>query len=750
MTARASLPGSGDGPTALDVPVQLAIRGNGGDGPTALEMGRFEGGTNSVGGNHAALYTELRAIKLLEELPNEELRAAYMVQAIRRRSLQRDEIVTHDGGLVLVLSGQVALARFAPDVLQDEWGHLKRLVESTEPQVALKSERKRRELVGTMAERARRNLALFEAGDLLEPAPPDDRPAELGCYAVTPAVVVTFDRALVEQWAQAHQSVADRFRRATDLARARLAATDGAQAMVADFFVRHGLSISQTLRVRRLDTCVSCGACEAACETRYGVKRLSLNGRIMGGLDFVDACHTCSDQRCIDPCNFDAISFDPVRKEVLIKEDACTGCTLCARSCPYDAIEMHDLDNNPLLQLRLQKEKKLEFGDGLPRKARLRRIASKCDHCAFYPDQACVSACPTGALLELAPSDVVPKLPQALRNMTLSGFDVSAGLDLSELNSPSAFMVGALDVPKLGHAKAVRTPMPLKLMWTAGLGALVLVMVEIGLRLWAPLSSLQYWMDTALEGLEPELALEHIDYHAGCPLAVQLGWTGMALLVLSLSYVPRKRLSFLRRFGALQAWFEVHIVTSVVGAAFVALHTAARLDNWVSIPFWAMMLTVLSGLAGRVLATQVPQASVALELAELKHRLAQLRATEAGARAAMRWLDRYRRRMPKPKAGLFRELGALLWLMGDELLRPLRVWQLRSSLRQGLGGWKRRAYRGEVTRLVSDLARTERRQLLDEPLRRVLSSWKAVHVPMATILGLLAGLHIYLALHSLP
>ena len=52
------------------------------------------------------------------------------------------------------------------------------------------------------------------------------------------------------------------------------------------------------------------------------------------------------------------------RKEVLIKEDACTGCTLCATACPYNAIEMHELDDAPLLKLRLNKEGKLGFGDG--------------------------------------------------------------------------------------------------------------------------------------------------------------------------------------------------------------------------------------------------------------------------------------------------------------------------------------------------------------------------------------------------
>src|SRR5260370_4463777 len=153
-------------------------------------------------------------------------------------------------------------------------------------------------------------------------------------------------------------------------------------------------------RVAKIDACLGCDACGPACEDRSGVTRLGRTGRVRGGLDFVDACHTCTDQRCIDPCNFDAISFDVQRKEVLIKEDACTGCTLCATACPYNAIEMHELEDAPQLKLRLNKEGKLGFGDGAARKAKLRRMASKCDHCAFYEDQACITASPTAALVE--------------------------------------------------------------------------------------------------------------------------------------------------------------------------------------------------------------------------------------------------------------------------------------------------------------------------------------------------------------
>ena len=55
---------------------------------------------------------------------------------------------------------------------------------------------------------------------------------------------------------------------------------------------------------------------------------------------------------------------------------------------------------------RLEKKDALKFGPGTGRVARARRIANKCDHCIAYGDQACVSACPTGSLIEINAYDL--------------------------------------------------------------------------------------------------------------------------------------------------------------------------------------------------------------------------------------------------------------------------------------------------------------------------------------------------------
>ena len=512
-----------------------------------------------------------------------------------------------------------------------------------------------------------------------------------------------------------------------------------------------------TLRVRKIDACIECKACEKACEERYGVKRLAINGRILGNLDFVDACHTCTDQRCIDPCNFDAISFDVQRKEVLIKEDACTGCTLCATACPYNAIEMHELEEAPELKLRLNKEGKLGFGDGTPRKAKLRRMASKCDHCAFYEDQACITACPTGALVEILPSDAVTQLPDAARASAKAGYDRTVAIDVNNLNESKAFVKGGLDIPELGRARAPRKKLSLPMWWTLGIGAFLLSCTEIAMRLWLPKYSIAYLLATLVEGIDPDLALGRIGYRPGCELAVDFGYTGTALMITGMLYVWRRRFSFMRNWGSLRSWFEWHVLTGVLGPAFILLHSVAKLDNWVSLGFWSMIITVISGLLGRYLTTQIEEraSTAAVEVLDIDRHLAKLRGTQPGVRTADVWYEAYRRRVTnfdnwlggKQQAPTF--FGALWtfwWCVRDDIMRGRRIRQLSKQLKKTVHGKGARKVRKEAMKLSLRLALLERRRQLLPRLEPLFNQWKAAHIPMSVVLTIIATIHIVIEL----
>jgi len=710
-------------------------------------------------GVDARAWREMRTSPIFDGLPNEALRDALMSGDAHVLRLVRDSLVPMDGSIGLVRSGQVAIARFSEEALAAERkaAHAHAQSGGGKDGKLDKKERKRRNEVGPLIRLAEQNLATFEDGDVVETAVGASNHASIACYTATPAVVITIQRGRVDLWKRIYPFMADRFRRASQAARAKVEATDGAKSAVADFFIRHGLSVSMTLRVRKIDACIECKACEKACEERYGVKRLAINGRILGNLDFVDACHTCTDQRCIDPCNFDAISFDAQRKEVLIKEDACTGCTLCATACPYNAIEMHELDEAPALRLRLNKEGKLAFGDSTPRKAKLRRMASKCDHCAFYADQACITACPTGALVEILPSDAVTQLPDAARASAKAGYDRTVAIDVNNLNESKAFIKGGLDIPELGRARAPRKKLSLPMWWTLGIGAFLLSCTEIAMRLWAPKYSMSFLIATLVEGVDPDLALGRVGYRPGCELAVNFGYAGTALMITGMLYVWRRRFSFMRNVGSLRSWFEWHVLTGVLGPSFILLHSVAKLDNWVSIGFWSMIITVISGLLGRYLTTQIEEraSTAAVEVLDIDRQLAKLRGTQPGVRAADVWYEAYRRRVTNfdnwlggknGKPTFFGALWTFWWCVRDDIMRGRRIRQLKKQLKKTVHGRGARKVRREAMRLSLRLALLERRRQLLPRLEPLFNQWKAAHIPMSVVLTIIATIHIVIEL----
>ena len=292
-------------------------------------------------------------------------------------------------------------------------------------------------------------------------------------YTAAPAVLITLDHRWIAELAVRHPPFEARLRRALSVSRERLAWVSGVKQELLDFFIRQGISVSgEMVRVRQLELCIDCKLCEEACEERYGARRLTLGGYQLGMLDFIYTCRTCTDQRCVDPCAYDSIKYDEQKREVVINEATCTGCTACAQSCPYGAIDMVDVEPDaPLFKKqfkhRLEKKEALKFGPGTGRVARTRRIANKCDHCMAYGDQACVSACPTGSLIEINAYDLFRERSPAMAMLGRTGFDTDlTKKDRKEVLPVMPFTEG-LDIHSGGLAKVKRGRYAPLVMWLA-------------------------------------------------------------------------------------------------------------------------------------------------------------------------------------------------------------------------------------------------------------------------------------------
>jgi len=92
-----------------------------------------------------------------------------------------------------------------------------------------------------------------------------------------------------------------------------------------------------------------------------------------------NTCQHCENAACMVECPTGAIGRDE-NGEVFIREELCTGCGACAKACPWENIQMAPRPEGPT------------------------QIAVKCDLCRGQSGPACVTACPTEAIVRVDPN----------------------------------------------------------------------------------------------------------------------------------------------------------------------------------------------------------------------------------------------------------------------------------------------------------------------------------------------------------
>lgn len=701
-------------------------------------------------------YRELRALPIFEGIPNEDLWRFVVQGGIGSKHFERDvfvadpQAVAEDAGarIIVVASGQVAVSVFEPT----------KIAERKQAQDAYDgmTDKERNDVSALrpppLARVARKNLATFMPGDIFNSQALSQGSAEVAFFSIEPSVVISISHASVAELATQYPFFEQRMRRAIEVGRERLQNVTGVKQEILDFFIRHGISVSgEMIRVRQLDTCIDCKLCEDACETRYGARRLTLGGYQLGMLDFVFSCRTCTDQRCITPCEYDSIRFDPDIREVVINETSCVGCSLCSQACTFETIEMVEIEDTrhptyrEKFKARLEEDGALAFGAGKGRVARPRRLANKCDHCYAFSDQACVSACPTGALIEVSAYELFQERSSEARIAAQKGYDRDLKPRRHEILPIDPFTKG-IGVRDSGMAKTRRGRLTPVILWGVSLAAWFLALAEIILRAVKPASSLQYVMLRA-EGLTPAIAELKVGFSAGKDLLVLCGYVGTVLMIISILYVPVRRIKGFRRIASNTMWFDLHLMSGTMGPAFIVLHTGLKLDNWVAAAFWSMVIVFVSGVIGRYLYTQVPDLTNGRELEELDHSraFAQFRSQYPQAMAVADGIiapHRLRAQQVADHAGM---TGAFLWLMMEDLKRPIRRIRRRSAI--GASGVSRKVAKGISERTGRQL-RINRRRVLASRTQLLLHSWKKVHVPFSVIMAIISIAHIYFAFRA--
>ncbi|MEI7770317.1 MAG: cyclic nucleotide-binding domain-containing protein [Chloroflexales bacterium] len=229
------------------------------------------------------------------------------------------------------------------------------------------------------------------------------QPHRASVRAMTPTDVLALPAADFHELIRERPSLESHLRSVIESRNRHNAAVHQDEARASDLTkaVSHGLLRARLLLVRTPGLCPpGCRICEEACVGRHGSQRLHLNGTSVEGLDVIDACRQCNvGPECVEACPEDA--FERADSGTLIITGKCTGCGTCVDACPYRAITSVPRDTLPaqtglLWDLLRQARARIRRREIIPL-AQAQR-ADKCDLCHDYADQACVSACPTGAL----------------------------------------------------------------------------------------------------------------------------------------------------------------------------------------------------------------------------------------------------------------------------------------------------------------------------------------------------------------
>ena len=293
-------------------------------------------------------------------------------------------------------------------------------------------------------------------------------PRRVSVVASGAAWVLGVPREVVMGIARRRPELLDSIRRVQDEADDQMSAQHGAIAHANTtqhvFKDLYRMQVARSLLVIDENSCVRCGHCSWSCASAHvdGISRLVRRGeKVVTRIDrgehadaapllIPNSCQHCENPACMPDCPTGAIGRDP-RGEVFIRESLCTGCGNCAKGCPWDNIQMAPRGGKPGFVELIAKPRPKPKEGAAPAAhgpGTSPDVAVKCDLCeGVSGGPACVSACPTSAIVRINPSEVLPDVRAALEGSGAGKRAASAAKSIMPSPAPAwPWVLGAAPI----------------------------------------------------------------------------------------------------------------------------------------------------------------------------------------------------------------------------------------------------------------------------------------------------------------
>ncbi len=340
-----------------------------------------------------------------------------------------------------------------------------------------------------------------------------------------------------------------------------------------------------------------------------------------------------------------------------------------------------------------------------------RKVADKCDRCAGYSDQACLTACPTGAIMEIEPQEIFIDSEHRREGET-------------ENFSGVPFLEGVRE-----HQARKRGKRKFSWFWPVTFFAMLVIGLEAFLRRTMPESSFYYLWQSWIGGQE------EVVFSSGKGFGHWLGYIGGSLMLLTLLYPLQSRLGWFQRWVTRNSWLTFHLWVGFTGAALTSYHTMMKLDRWAGIASVSMWLVILSGIFGRFLYSRVHSG---MGLADFEKKSIDQEQRRLGQMVDLSVMEKIDSNEPDPDKPP--GVGVMIYL---EVRDRLRAWWLRHF---GLRHIENKQVRREAANLMADRARNARARKYLARANKLLSYWNRVHLVITILMMVVSILHIVYAL----